>query len=362
MPPRPHNFNAGPAVLPLPVLRKVRDQLLDTRGTGLSLLEWSHRSPWYADVHAETEAALRRLLELGEDGPYRLIMLQGGASLQFAQVPMNLAPEGVTGDYVVTGAWSRKALAEARRLGRGREAWSGEAEGFRRVPRDEELDLLPEAPFVHVTTNNTIHGTRWAGPRQTEAPLVADMSSDILAGPLDVERFGLIYAGAQKNLGPAGLALVILREDLLERAPEDLPAILSYAVHAEAGGLYHTPNTFAVWVMGLVLQWIEEQGGLASVGRANREKADLVYQVIDEGDFYRGTAEPDSRSTMNVTFRLPSGELEARFLEEAQAAGFLGLKGHRSVGGLRASLYNALPRESAAALVDFMRDFARRRG
>lgn len=359
---RPHNFNAGPAILPLEVLEEAREAIVDTHGTGLSILEWSHRSPEYGQVHEEAVTTLRELLGPSAEG-HEILFLQGGASLQFAQVPLNLAAAGRPGEYVVTGVWAEKALAEARRLGRGRELWNGGGGGFSTLPAVEEIRAAENCAYVHLTSNNTIYGTQWRDfPRNLSAPLVADMSSDMLSRPLDLSAFHLIYAGAQKNLGPAGLAVVLIEKEVLERCATDLPNILSYRAHAGARGLYHTPPTFAVYLMGLVFRWMLDQGGLVEMGRRSEARASLLYEVIDASDFYSGTAAPSVRSRMNVTFRLPSEELERLFLEESAAEGFVGLKGHRLVGGLRASIYNAMPEASVRALADFMRAFEARHG
>lgn len=363
---RAHNFNAGPAALPLAVLEEARRDLVDYRGAGLSVLEMSHRGGVYDEIHRQAVDGAGRLLGVPEG--MSVLLLQGGASQQFAMVPLNLLGSGASADYVVTGAWSKKAVAEAMKVAGTRKASlrlvaSGEAEGFRRVPRPEELDLDPEAAYVHLTSNNTIYGTQWRELPQTGgAPLVVDASSDVLSRRLPMERVGLLYAGAQKNLGPAGVTLVAVRDDLLDHAPESLPAILRYRIHQEQSSLYNTPPTFAVYLLGRVVAWIEEQGGVAAIEAVNEKKAELLYGVLDESDFFRGHADPDSRSRMNVTFRLPDEELEKRLLAEAAEAGMIGLKGHRSVGGLRASIYNAVPLESVGALVDLLRDFARRNG
>ena len=363
---RVHNFGAGPAALPLPVLERAREELLDFAGTGTSVLETSHRGPAYDEVHRGAIDGLRRVL--GIPAGWSVLLLQGGASLQFAMAPMNLLREGGSADYVLTGAWSKKALAEAGRVaaGRGaavRVAGSTEGEGFTRIPRPGELDLDPAADYLHLTTNNTIFGTQWHElPEAGGVPLVADMSSDVLSRPLDVGRFGLLYAGAQKNLGPAGVTLVVVRDDLLDRAPAGLATMLDYRTHAAKGSLYNTPPTFAVYLLGLVVAWVEEQGGAEAMGERNRRKAETLYASIDASGFYRGTAEPASRSWMNVTFRLPDEELERRLLEAAAGQGLVGLKGHRSVGGVRASLYNAVPPEAVDALVDLLREFERTQG
>lgn len=377
---RVYNFSAGPATLPLPILEEARADLLDQGGSGQSVMEMSHRSPAYDEIHSGALASLRRLLgsggqPLGDD--YEVLLLQGGASLQFSMVPMNLLRGGLRhgeagagrADYVLTGSWSKKALKEARREGEARVAGSSEESGFDHIPAASELDLDAEADYLHITTNNTIFGTQWQdehlaalpGAGDSSAPpLVADASSDILCRPVDVSRYGLIYAGAQKNLGPAGVTLVIVRRDLLERAPEGLPTMLQYRTHAAKDSLYNTPPTWAIYILGLACRWLEERGGTAAVGAANREKAAALYAAIDGSDFYRGTVQPGSRSLMNVPFRLPSEDLEARFLAEAAERGMVNLKGHRSVGGIRASIYNAMPREGVDALIELMADFEER--
>ncbi len=360
---RVHNFGAGPAVLPEPVLEQVRSELLDYQGTGMSVLEMSHRSPAFEAIIRRAEADLRSLAGLTDD--HAVLFLQGGASLQFAMVPMNLRPVGASADYLITGHWSKTALKEAEKLGAVRVAGSSEAARFDRIPAAGELVLDAKAAYLHFTSNNTIYGTEWAVEPSPPAgvPLVCDGSSDVLSRPIDFGRYGLLYAGAQKNLGPAGATVVIVRRDLLGRVPTGLPVMLDYRFQAENKSLYNTPPCFAVYVLGLVLRWMIDLGGLPEVARRNEAKAALLYRAIDESDgFYRGHARPDSRSRMNVTFRLPSEDLEGAFVKEATAAGLDGLKGHRSVGGLRASLYNALPVASVQALVDFMGDFRRRRG
>ena len=360
---RVHNFGAGPAVLPLPVLERVQAELVDYAGTGMSVMEMSHRSAAFEGIIQKAEADLRALLGLGADRA--VLFLQGGASLQFAMVPANLRAAGASADYVLSGHWSKAALKEAQKSGRARVAGSTEASAFDRVPAQGELDLDPGAAYLHFTSNNTIYGTQWASPPEPPpaVPLVCDASSDALSRPIDPSRYGLLYAGAQKNLGPAGVTVVVVRKDLLERTPGGLPAMLDYRLMAESRSLHNTPPTFAIYVVGLVLEWLLATGGLAEAGRRNEAKAALLYEAIDaSGGFYRGHAQPGSRSRMNVTFRLPSEELEKAFLKEAQAERLDGLKGHRSVGGLRASIYNACPMESVAALAGFMGEFHRRRG
>jgi phosphoserine aminotransferase len=356
---RIHNFSAGPAVLPVEVLEQVQRDLLSLPGVGMSVLEISHRSAAFEEILEGCEADVRKLA--GVPDGYHVLFLQGGASLQFSMVPMNLLPQGGSADYVVTGVWAQKAVKEAKRVGSVKIAGSTEADNFNRVPKQQELKLDPGAAYVHYTTNNTIYGTQcFYTPETGSVPLVADASSDIFSRPIDVAKYGLIYAGAQKNLAPAGVTLVIIRDNLLKRTPATLPTMLQYGVHVENKSLYNTPPVFAIYVMRLVLRWLIAQGGLDTVERANARKADKLYAEIDRTGFYRGHAQKDSRSRMNVTFRLPSEELDKKFGKEATAAGLDGLKGHRSVGGLRASIYNAFPEAGVDALVQFMQEFERR--
>jgi phosphoserine aminotransferase len=355
------NFSAGPAVLPVEVLEQAQRDLISLPGVGMSILEISHRSKPFDEVIEGCEADLRTLAGIPKD--YHVLFLQGGASLQFSMVPMNLLSAQTSADYIVTGAWSQKAVKEAKRVGGAKIAASTESENFARIPRQQELKLDPGAAYVHYTTNNTIFGTEFNYvPDVGSVPLVADASSDIFSGPIDVPKFGLIYAGAQKNLAPAGLTLVIVRDDLVKRTPSSLPTMLQYGVHAENKSMYNTPPVFAIYIMRLVLAWLIKQGGLAAIDRRNARKADKLYAEIDRTGFYRGHASKDSRSRMNVTFRLPSEDLEKAFIKEATSAGLDGLKGHRSVGGLRASIYNAFPEEGVDALVSFMKEFERTRG
>jgi phosphoserine aminotransferase len=355
------NFSAGPAVLPVEVLEQAQRDLLSLPGVGMSILEVSHRSKAFEDILAGCEADLRTLMRI--PAGYHVLFLQGGASLQFSMVPMNILPAGASADYVVTGAWSQKAVKEAKRVGGVKVAASTESENFTRVPRQSELTLDPKAAYVHYTTNNTIFGTEFHYvPDVGKVPLVADASSDICSGPIDVSKFGLIYAGAQKNLAPAGVTLAIVRDDLLARTPSTLATMLQYGVHVENKSMYNTPPVFAIYVMRLVLAWLLKRGGLEAVDKANTRKSDKLYAEIDRTPFYRGHAKEDSRSRMNVTFRLPSEELEKKFAKEATAAGLDGLKGHRSVGGMRASIYNAFPEEGVDALVQFMQEFERKNG
>jgi phosphoserine aminotransferase len=355
------NFSAGPAVLPRPVLEEAQRDLVALPGVGMSVLEISHRSKAFDKIIAEAEAGIRELGVVPAD--YKVLFLQGGASLQFSMVPMNLLPQGGTADYIVTGVWSQKAVKEAKRHGTVHVAGTTEAGNFTRVPARNELTFSANPAYVHVTSNNTIYGTQWRDmPDVGPAPLVCDASSDIFSRPIDTSRYGLIYAGAQKNLGPSGVTLVIVRDDLVKRSPASLPTMLSYAVQAENGSLYNTPPVFGIYILGLVARWLKGMGGLAAIESLNERKAAKLYAEIDRTGFYRGHAESGSRSRMNVTFRLPSEALENDFAKASTAAGLDGLKGHRSVGGLRASIYNAFPEEGIDALVDFMREFERTRG
>src|SRR5688500_4934587 len=336
------NFSAGPAVLPVEVLEQAQRDLLSLPGVGMSILEISHRSKPFDDIIEGCEADLRALAGIPDS--HHVLFLQGGASLQFSMVPMNLLNPQGSADYIVTGAWSQKAVKEAKRVGGVKIAATTETENFTRVPAQRELTFDPGAAYVHYTTNNTIFGTEFHYvPDTGSVPLVADTSSDMFSRPLDVSKFALIYAGAQKNLAPAGLTLVIVRDDMLGRTPSTLPTMLQYGVHVENKSMYNTPPVFAIYIMRLVLAWLVKQGGLAAIEKQNVRKADKLYAEIDRTEFYRGHAEKDSRSRMNVTFRLPTEELEKRFAKEATAAGLDGLKGHRSVGGMRASIYNAFP-------------------
>jgi phosphoserine aminotransferase len=358
---RVFNFSAGPAVLPLSVLEEAQRDLVALPGVGMSVLEISHRSKTFEAILAKTEQDVRALG--GVPSNYKVLFLQGGASLQFSMVPINLLTTGSSADYIVTGGWAQKAVKEAQRVGTVNIAASTEQENFARIPRQDEIKLTPGAAYVHITTNNTLFGTEWARePQVGDAPLVADTSSDMFSRPIDVAKYGLIYAGAQKNLGPSGVTLVIIREDLLARSSKSLHTMLNYAVHAENGSMYNTPPCFGIYLMGLVMKWGLSQGGLQEVGKHNERKAAKLYAEIDRSGFYRGTADKASRSRMNITFRLPSEELENKFVKESTAAGLDGLKGHRSVGGMRASIYNAFPEEGVDALVQFMQEFEKKNG
>ncbi len=357
-----YNFNPGPAMLPRPVLEEVQRDLLDYKGRGLSVMEMSHRSREYMAINAEAAALVKELLGVPEG--YHVLFLQGGASTQFAMAPLNFLPPGATADYIITGAWSEKAFEEAGKVGKPHVAATTKSENYRRIPSLGEINLSPDPVYVHFTSNNTIFGTQWGAlPTFGDRTLVADMSSDFMSRPVDVAPYGLIYAGAQKNIGPAGVTIVIIRDEWLGKAPPTLPAMLRYDIHAKNDSLYNTPNTFGIYVTSLVLRWLRDQGGLEAVARRNEEKAQVIYDAIDASDgFYRGHAEPRSRSLMNITYRLPSEELEKAFVREAAEQGFIGLAGHRSVGGIRASTYNAMTHEGCQALAEFMQEFLRTHG
>jgi phosphoserine aminotransferase len=360
---RPWNFSAGPAVLPEDVLRQAQAEMLDWHGSGMSVMEMSHRGKEFTEIVSQAEADLRTLLGVPAD--YKVLFLQGGALQQFGQIPLNLLGSG-SADYIVTGSWSKKAYKEAQRIGAVRLAGSTEAAGFTKFCNKGELDYDANAAYLHVCTNETIHGVELgdiAALGEIKTPVVADMSSHILSRPFDISRYGMIYGGAQKNIGPSGLTLVIVREDLLGRAAKAMPSNMDYAVMAENGSMLNTPPTFGIYVAGLVFKWLQAQGGLAAIERANIAKAELLYRAIDaSGGFYRNPVEPQWRSRMNVPFVLANEALNDKFLVEAKAAALLSLKGHKSVGGMRASIYNAMPLQGVQALVGFMQDFARRHG
>jgi len=354
------NFNAGPAGLPLPALERARDELLDYRGSGMSIMEHSHRGKEYEAVHNEAIALLVELL--GIPASHQVLFLQGGASLQFAMVPMNFLPPGRSADYVLTGTWSEKALSEAKLIGQPRIAGTtaGPDKRYTRIPKPSELKLDPNAAYVHITSNNTIFGTQWMEfPSTGSVPLIADMSSDFLWRKLDPGRFGLIYAGAQKNLGPSGVVVVIARKDLMSAARKDIPKILRYETYAENNSMYNTPPTFAIYLMRNVLAWVKQVGGLQQIEQWNRQKAELLYGALDRmSAFYKAPVEKDSRSAMNIVFRLPDEALEEKFVAEAKKNGMVGLKGHRSAGGIRVSAYNAVTVQDIKTLVSFMERFA----
>ena len=356
---RIHNFSAGPAKLPEPVLQQAREEFLDYNGTGMSIMEQSHRGAAYSAVHEEAIANYRKLL--GADEEYAVLFVAGGASTQFALIPMNFLPSNATADYIHSGAWAGKAIKEAKNIGNVNIVADVSADRPTRVPRQDELSLTPDAAYLHYCSNETISGAQYPAPPETDRPLIADMSSDILSRPIDMQKHAMIYAGAQKNIGPAGIALVVVRRDLLDRARTDIPGIMQYKIFDENDSLYNTPPSYSIYLMMLVSRWLLETG-LDHVYEQNRVKADTLYAEIDQDDFYRGTAADDCRSIMNVTFRLSDEELEARFAKEADSAGLSGLKGHRSVGGLRASIYNAMQQAGVDALVEFMREFRRTNG
>jgi phosphoserine aminotransferase len=358
---RIYNFSAGPAVLPVPVLEEAQRNLISLPGVGMSVMEISHRSKTFDAIIEGAERGLRELLGLPEN--YHILFLQGGASLQFSMIPMNLLPKGGSADYIVTGSWGKKAVKEAKREGAVNIAATTADGGFTRTPGQDELKLDPNAAYVHFTTNETIEGVEWKHePEVGDVPLIADASSDILSHPIPVEKYAFIYAGAQKNMGPSGVTLVIIRDDMLQRIPDGLHTMLDYRIQVENKSLYNTPNTWGIYIIDLVCKYLKDQGGLEGMERLNEEKAGLLYDAIDSTDFYRGHADADARSIMNVTFRLPSEDLEKKFASEATAAGLDGLKGHRSVGGIRASIYNAFPREGVEALVSFMKEFEKKNG
>ncbi len=352
------NFNAGPSALPLPVLERAQKELLDFEGTGMSILEHSHRGKAYEKVHNEAISLLTELLAIPDS--HQVLFMQGGATAQFALVPMNLRTDSHAGDYVITDSWGKKAYAEAKIVGKPHVAWDESKDGrWTRVPKQSELKLSADAPYVHITSNNTIMGTQFVEyPNTGSVPLVVDMSSDILSRPTDVSKLGLIYAGAQKNMGPAGITAVIIRKDLIEKGRTDLPNIFRYAEIAKNNSLQNTITTFTVYMIRNVLSWVKEQGGVVEMEKRNRKKAEILYAAIDGSDgYYTGPAEKASRSVMNVVFRLPNEELDAKFVAEAAKAGLVGLKGHRLVGGIRASIYNAVPVEAAQKLAELMQRF-----
>jgi len=359
---RIYNFNAGPATLPLVVLEEAQSEMLNFKGTGMSIMENSHRTKEYEAINSEAEALVKELLGVPEN--YRVLFLQGGASTQFAAVPMNLVSSDSHADYILTGAWAEKAQKEASKFVKTNVIASTKDENYTRIPRIDEIKVSDGPAYVHLCSNNTIFGTQWQSfPDLGDVPLVADMSSDILSRRFDVSKFALIYAGAQKNLGPAGVTVVIIRKDLLEGIPSNIPTMLRYDIHAKNDSLYNTPPSFTVYMVNLVLRWLKNNGGLAAAEKRNAEKAAFIYNTIDNSEgFYKGHAVKDSRSLMNITFRLPNEELEKKFAVEATAQGMIGLKGHRSVGGLRASVYNAMSVEGCMALAEFMKAFQSNNG
>lgn len=356
-----YNFNAGPAALPSAVLDQAKLELTNFNNSGMSVMELSHRSNTYEEVHNATIDRMKQLLAIPDD--YEVVFVQGGASLQFAMIPYNFLRDGKEAGYILTGSWSEKALAETKYFGTSYEVASTKNNEYRNIPTVTMNDVKENSAYVHVTSNNTIYGTQWKQFPQLDVPLIADMSSDIMSKPIDVSQFDLIYAGAQKNLGPSGVTVVIVKKELLEQANDDVPTMLSYATHVDKNSLYNTPPTFGIYMLGEVLKWIELQGGLHAIATNNEEKAAIIYDTIDASNgFYVGHAEKESRSLMNITFRLEDEQLEIKFLQEAAEAGFVGLNGHRSVGGCRASTYNAVPHEACLALSEFMKTFQQKNG
>ena len=359
---RADNFFAGPAVLPEPVLNRVREEFINFKNMNLSVIEISHRSKQWEETVDGCLNKIRNILGVPEN--YQILFLQGGASTQFGMIPMNIASRGGPVQLVHTGVWSKKKLAELEIQNIDHEIIaSSEETGFDRVPKFDPAAVNPRAEYFHICSNETIGGVQWQEyPETGEVPLVADMSSDIMSRPLDVSKFGLIYAGAQKNIGPAGVTMVIIREDLVERVTDDVPTMLRYATHVKKNSMHNTPPVFAIYVVDMVMDWLIDQGGVQAMERRNAKKSEMIYELIDEGDFYAGAAEAGSRSAVNITFRLPEPELGEKFISEAAELNMLGLKGHRSVGGCRASMYNSLPVESAKKLADFMREFRQKNG
>lgn len=352
---RVFNFSAGPATLPLEVLQQAGKDIVNFQSTGMGLVEISHRSKEFMAVASEAEALLRELLEIPTN--YKVLFLQGGASSQFFMVPMNLLGGGKKATYLNTGTWAKKSIKEAKLFGDIDVPFSSEDTSFNRVPRDDEYQVGADSEYLYYVSNNTIYGTQFPSAPVSDKMLVCDMSSDILSRPIDVSKYGVIFAGAQKNLGPAGVTIVIIRDDLLKSAPEGTPTMLSYATHAEKDSMFNTPPCFPIYIVGEVLKWLKKLGGVKAIEKINQEKAQLLYDAIDSGDYYRGHAEKDSRSLMNISFNLPTAELEAKFIAEASEIGLSGLKGHRSIGGCRASIYNAFPKEGVVTLVAFMKKF-----
>jgi phosphoserine aminotransferase len=354
---RTYNFNAGPSALPLSVLEKAQQELIDFRGTGMSVMELSHRSAAYEEVHNQAIERLKALMAIPDN--YEVLFLQGGASLQFSMIPMNFLMPRKKAGYVMTGSWSEKAFSEAKLFGEAYQVATTKESRYRGIPQLDELQYGQNDAYLHLTSNNTIYGTQWQDyPNTGDVPLIADMSSDILSRPIDVSKFAIIYAGAQKNLGPSGVTVVIIRKDLVEQATSNIPTMLKYGTHAKNNSLYNTPPTFGIYMLGEVLGWIQDLGGIDVLSKQNEQKAKLIYDAIDDSDgFYRGHAEAESRSLMNITFTLKTEELEKKFLAEAKNRGFVGVNGHRSIGGCRVSTYNAVPMDSCKAFSEYMIEF-----
>ncbi len=357
---RVFNFGAGPAALALPVLEKAQEEMLDFNGSGMSIMELSHRSGTYQEVIDAAEAGIRRIMGVSDD--YEVLFLQGGASMQFAMIPLNLLGAGMTANYVNTGSWAKKAITESKLVGSTAVIWDGADSEYMTMPKAADIVETEDAAYVHITSNETIGGVQFKEFPKTKAPLIADMSSDIMSRELNVNDFGMIYGGAQKNIGPSGLGLVIIRKDLLERTPENLNSILKYTIHAKNGSMFNTPNTWAIYMVKLVCDWVDSMGGVAGLEKNNMVKAETLYKVLDASDFWKPCAAKEFRSLMNVTWRIADTELEAKFISEATAVGLVGLKGHRSVGGIRASIYNACTQEGVEALAQFMADFEQKNG
>lgn len=349
------NFSPGPATLPFEVLEKAGKDVVNFQETGIGLIEISHRSKEFMKVTEDAEKNLRELLSIPDN--YKVLFLQGGASSQFFMIPMNVLGKDETATYLNTGTWAKKAIKEAKLFGDIDVAYSSEENSFNRVPSPGEYAINPNSKYVYYVSNNTIYGTQFSEPPVTEKMLVSDMSSDILSRPIDVSKYGIVFAGAQKNLGPAGVTIVIIREDLLDMTPEGTPTMLTYKTHADKGSMFNTPPCFPIYIVGEVLKWLKDQGGVEAIEKLNQEKASLLYDMIDSSDYYRGHAEKGSRSLMNVSFNLPTPELEQQFIAEAATMGLNGLKGHRSIGGCRASIYNAFPRQGIEKLVALMKTF-----
>lgn len=352
---RVFNFSAGPSMLPVPVLEKAAKQMLNYENSGMSVMEMSHRSSSYLDIFNKTKNLLKKVMNI-PDG-YEIVFIQGGATQQFSMVPLNLLKNGKA-DYIITGSFSKKAATEAKKYGEINIAYDGSDNDFKHIPTQDELKLDPEVSYVHLCANNTIYGTEWKYvPETNGVPIIADMSSNILSKPIDVSKYGMIYAGAQKNMGIAGLGVAIIKKDLLQKVSATTPVLLDYTLMIENDSMYNTPPAYAIYVLGLVLEWIDEMGGLEVMEKRNIEKAKLLYDYLDSSDFYKAHSDKDNRSLMNVTFTTPSKELDAKFVKESIEAGMTNLKGHRSVGGIRASIYNAMPLEGVEKLVTFMKEF-----
>jgi len=361
MPTNIYNFGAGPAMLPVEVMKQAQAELVDFKGTGISVMETSHRAEKFSEVIHDARVNLCKLMGIGDD--YEVLFLQGGASHQFAMLPMNLLADGETADYIDTGVWSQKAIKEIAMFGTANIVASSGDKKYSYIPDMTQCKFSQAASYVHYTSNNTIYGTQFHSIPKVGVPLISDMSSDIMCRPIDINAHGLIYAGSQKNIGPSGLALVIIKKDLIERSVRKVPTILSYATHANNGSLFNTPNTFAIYIVGLVAKWLQKLGGLEAMEQINQKKANLLYSAIDNSDgFYSGNAQKEARSIMNVTYRLPNEGLESKFVDEAESIGLKALKGHRISGGIRASIYNAMPVSGVEALVSFMDEFAKKNG